>query len=87
MLWPAVEKNERRARRSGSSDVHSQTWRLDDFVLDTGNAYVQHGQGAYADWSLAREAAVSLRAISFLLTSAMSSGSLDRFFAGPSSKS
>jgi hypothetical protein len=43
MLWPAVEKNKRRARFSGSCDVHAQPRRLDDLVINSGNSrQVEH---------------------------------------------
>jgi hypothetical protein len=38
MLWPAVEKNKRRPRFSGSCDVHAQPGRLDDLVINSGNS-------------------------------------------------
>src|SRR4051812_16276536 len=48
MLWPTVEKNERRARGSRSGHVHAQPGRLDNLVIHSreGRQVVQHSQSS-----------------------------------------
>jgi len=48
VLWPAMKENERRARLSGSSNVHPQAGGLHDLVIDSRNRgqAIQHGRAS-----------------------------------------
>lgn len=48
VLWPTMEENERRARLTGSSNVHPQPGGLDDLVIDSRNKrqVIQHDRAS-----------------------------------------